>query len=92
MWSYLFLTLFTIAITPVYPSSVISEEAPWSNPAVWISAVIVVPKTFARIPTNNSGYLAPVHAFSPRLGNIHRALVESGLPFAVNAVTERLDK
>lgn len=81
-------TLFTVAVAPVYPPSIVSKETPGSDSAIGISAEIVVAQSFARIPVLDTGNITPVHALSAGLGDIYRSLVVTCLAFALNAVRE----
>lgn len=84
-------TLFTVAVTPVYPAFVVPEKAPGSDPAVWVAAVVVLSNPFARVALLESGHFGPVHAPAARLGHVYGSPVEAVLSAAPNAVGERQD-
>lgn len=85
-------TLFAVAVAPVHPASVVPEEAPGSDPAVRVAAVVVLADAFARVPFPEATHVGPVHAPSAGLGNVYRSPVESVFPAAADAFGERQDE
>lgn len=84
-------TLFTVTVPPVHSASVVPEEAPGSDPAVRVAAVIVFPYPFARVALLEAGHFGPVHAPGAGLGDVYSSPVEAVLPAALDAVGERQD-
>lgn len=85
-------TLFTVAVPPVYSASVVPEKAPGSDPAVRVTAVIVVSYSFARVALLEAGDFGPVHAPGAGLGDVYRSPVEAVFPTALDAVGKRQDE
>lgn len=85
-------TLFTVAVPPVYSASVVPEKAPGSDPAVRVSAVIVVSYSFARVALLEAGDFGPVHAPGAGLGDVYRSPVEAVFPTALDTVGKRQDE
>lgn len=84
-------TLFTVTVPPVHSASVVPEEAPGSDPAVRVAAVIVFPYPFPRVALLEAGHFGPIHAPGAGLGDVYRSPVEAVLPAALDAVGERQD-
>lgn len=85
-------TLFTVAVSPVCSAFVVLEEAPGTDPAVRVAAVVVLSYPFARVALFESGHLCPVHAPAARLGDVHDSPVGAVFPPAPCALGEREDE
>lgn len=82
-------TVFTVAVSPVHPASVVFKKAPWSDPAIRVATVIVLPNSFARVALLEAAHFGPVHAPGAGLGDVYRAPVETVFAAALDAVGER---
>lgn len=85
-------TLFTVAVSPVHSASVVPKKAPWSNPAVRVATLIVLPDAFARMALLKAGHLGPVHAAGAGVRDVYGSPVESVSAAALSAVGERQDQ
>lgn len=85
------LTLFTVTVSPVHSASVVPKEAPGSDPAVRVAALIVFPDAFPRMALLEAGHLGPVHAASAGVRDVYGSPVESVPAAALDAVGERQD-
>lgn len=71
--SPLLFTLFTVTVSPVHPASLVPEEAPRSDSAVRVPALIMLPDAFARVTLREAAHLTPVHTPCAGLGDVDRA-------------------
>lgn len=85
-------TLFTVTVSPVHSASVVPKEAPGSNPAVGVAALIVFPDAFSRMALLEAGHLGPVHTAGAGVRDVYGSPVESVPAAALNAVGERQDQ
>lgn len=85
-------TLFTVAVAPVHPASVAPEEAPGSDPAVRVAAVVVLSYALARVAVPEAGHLGPVHAPGAGLRDVYGPPVKAVSAAALDAVGERGDE
>lgn len=85
------LTLFTVTVSPVHSAPVVSKEAPRSDPAVRVPALIVLPDAFPRMALLEAGHLGPVHAAGAGVRDVYGSPVESVPAAALYAVGERQD-
>lgn len=85
-------TLFTVTVSPVHSASVVPKEAPGSNPAVGVAALVVFPDAFSRMALLETGHLGPVHAAGAGVRDVYGSPIESVPAAALNAVGERQDQ